>query len=174
MKKILAIILMGVFTMAKANAFDMSSTAVRDGLFIAAEYACDGGNISPDLEWDGVPPNAKSLALIMHDPDSKNEHGFYHWIVVDIPVNVMGVARGEKFASPAREIPGDFGAAGYRGPCPPIGGGAHHYHFTMYAMNVEQLDLDAGMTPYQVAAAIKSHSIAATTITGLYRRADSF
>ena len=176
MKKVLAIIFAGViFTMANAlvTSLDISSETVRDNSFMAAQQAsdkCGGENISPDLKWSGMPQGAKSLALIVHDPDAPVEHGWYHWIVVDIPVKVTGIAKGAKFAKPAREIATNYGNPGYGGPCPPVGHGVHHYNFTLYALDIKKIKLTPEMKPYEVEAAVKAHAIAQATITGLYER----
>ena len=127
-------------------------------------------NISPDLEWSGAPEKTKSLALIVHDPDAPVEHGWYHWIAVDIPVTATGVEKGAKFASPAREIAISSGTPGYAGPCPPVGHGAHHYHFTLYALDVKKIKLSPNLKPYEVEAAVKARAIAQTTLTGLYEK----
>ena len=160
-------------TAVPAAALEISSTAVQDKQPMSAQqvyHDCGGENISPDLRFAGVPAGAKSLALIVHDPDAPHPHGWYHWLVADIPVTVAGVAKGAKFALPARELPTDFGKPGYNGPCPPKGSGPHHYHFILYALDVEKIELPAGMTPYQVHQAIRLRAVKETEITGLYER----
>jgi len=169
MKKVLVLIFTGVFIMAntEAKAFDISSAAVQNNVFMAAEQAdgkCGGENVSPDLKWSGIPAEAKSLALIVHDPDAPHKHGWYHWIVVDIPVTVTGIEKGAKFAKPARALDG------YNGPCPPAGHGVHHYNFTLYALNVERMELKPSLTPYEIEKAVKAHALAQTKVTGLYER----
>jgi len=167
----------------RAMAFGLQSAAVRNNEFMSSEQAndkCGGKNISPDLLWKNVPDDAKSLALIVHDPDAPpfakasggkpKSGGFYHWLVVDIPAATTGIEMGARFSPSARELVTDFGVPGYNGPCPPIGGGVHHYHFTVYALNVKKIDLAANLTPAQIESAIKSHSLASATITGLYER----
>ena len=130
----------------------------------------NGANISPDLEWANVPSAARSLALVVHDPDAPHPNGFYHWLVVDIPTTITGIAKGAKFAPPARELNTDFGVPGYNGPCPPRGSGPHHYHFTLYAIAVEKLDIPTGAGPHEIASAIQAAALGQTTITGLYKR----
>ncbi|MCL1972157.1 MAG: YbhB/YbcL family Raf kinase inhibitor-like protein [Endomicrobia bacterium] len=175
MKKIFAVIFTGMFILAntEAMAFDIYSKTIVDNSLMSIEQAsdkCGGTNISPDLEWSEVPEGAKSLALIVHDPDAPVEHGWYHWIVVDIPITVTGVAKGAKFAKPAREIVTSYGVPGYDGPCPPVGHGMHHYHFTLYALNTEKIKLTPKMKPYEVEAAVKAHALSQVTLTGLYER----
>ncbi|MCL2469053.1 MAG: YbhB/YbcL family Raf kinase inhibitor-like protein [Alphaproteobacteria bacterium] len=174
MKKILAIIFAGAFIMAaQAKAMEMDSSTIENNVFMASEQAyseCGGMNISPDLRWFDVPEEAKSLALIVHDPDAPRDFGWYHWIVVDIPPSVTGVEKGAKFDAPARELATDYGVPGYNGPCPPIGHGVHHYHFMLYALDVEELDLTPDMKPHEIDATVKASSLAQATITGLYER----
>ena len=169
MKKILAMI----FIMAGTNAmaFEIRSSVITDNALMSAEQAggrCGGENVSPDLEWSGVPSDAKSLALVVHDPDAPRAEGFYHWIAVDIPPSVRAVAKGEKFQPPARELPGDYGVPGYNGPCPPAGHGAHHYHFTVYALDVSKIDIPSGAEPFEAAEQIRSHSVGQATLVGLF------
>ena len=157
----------------KVMALELYSMTIPNGTYMLADQVytqCGGENVSPDLAWVGVPFEAKSLALVVHDPDAPREHGFYHWIVVDIPTTVTKVAKGGKFAPPAREITTDFGVPGYNGPCPPVGHGVHHYHFTLYALDVANIELDSGMTPHQVAEAIRERAVGQATIIGLYER----
>jgi len=156
-------------------AFSISSRAVQNNEFISAQQAGIGcgasaENISPDLEWTGVPIGAKSLALVVHDPDAPRANGFYHWIVVDIPPTVMGVAEGANFAPPARELNTDFNRPGYNGPCPPPGSGPHRYHFTLYALGAQTLEFSSTNSPHEIASAIEAQSIAQTAIIGLYGR----
>ncbi|MCL2331466.1 MAG: YbhB/YbcL family Raf kinase inhibitor-like protein [Proteobacteria bacterium] len=175
MKKILAILFAGAFITAghAAIAMDLVSDTIHDYTYMSANQAygrCGGKNVSPDLIWTHVPHAAKSLALVVHDADATHEHGFYHWIVIDIPTTVTGIAKGKRFVSPARELPTDFGETQYGGPCPPLRKGVHHYDFTVYALDVEKLRIDPKWSPHDVVTAIRSHMIGRATITGLYDR----
>jgi Raf kinase inhibitor-like YbhB/YbcL family protein len=174
MKKILAIAflgaLIGALIMAGTSAFDIRSSLVFNGMFMGSDITCDGENSSPDLSWSDVPPEAKSLALILHDPDAPHKNGFYHWIVVDIPASTVGIAAGRKFSAPARELLNDAGKRGYVGPCPPKESGEHHYHFALYALDVEKISLPPDATSYEIDLIVRSHAIAQTEIIGLYRR----
>lgn len=169
------IFFIGTFIMAEGQtmAFDIFSATIQNNAFMSKEQAydkCGGGNISPDLRWDEVPKGTRSLALVVHDPDAPREHGWYHWIVVDIPVSTASIAKGTKFTKPARELATDYGAPGYNGPCPPIGHGVHHYHFVLYALDVERIELTPDMPPHEIELAIRARSLAQATITGLYER----
>ena len=128
-----------------------------------------GGNVSPQLSWNNPPINTKSFAIICHDPDAPRPNGWYHWLVVNIPVNTREIKQGEKIANSLETIT-DFEKTGYGGAYPPIGHGIHHYHFTIYALDVEKLDLKKDDKPTEVEAVVKKHAIAQSTITGLFER----
>ena len=157
-----------------AGAMELTSSTFQNNELMPTATAsdrCGGDNMSPDLQWRDIPDTARSLALVVHDPDAPRDGGFYHWIVVDIPPTIIEIAAGGGFARPAREIAtADGMLAGYMGPCPPVGHGAHHYNFTLYALYVDKIDLDPDMTPVEIEAAIRDRSIGLATLTGLYER----
>lgn len=156
-----------------APVFDIQSYIIRDNDFMPAAQAngrCGGENISPDLRWTGAPYGTRSFALVVHDPDSSARGGYFHWIVIDIPPYITNIEAGATFARPARAIENDFGLLDYGGPCPPAGLGPHRYHFTIYALDVEKLELTPDLTPRQVVDIIKDHAVMQATITGLYER----
>lgn len=132
-------------------------------------YGCNGGNVSPELSWNNPPINTKSFAIVCHDPDAPKENGWYHWLVVNIPLEVKSIAQGEKIKN-ALETITDFKTTGYGGACPPIGHGVHHYNFTIYALDVEKLDVKKEDNPVEVEKKIKEHALAKSTITGLFER----
>ena len=157
-----------------------------------------GRNVSPQLSWVGVPEGTKSLALTVFDPDARQGQGFWHWLVYNIPadatgldagagggavpVNAVGTVAtstdGSSLAPPADTtatlpegaVNGANGAGktGYIGPCPPAGDAAHHYVFTLYALDVESLNLPEGATGAAVPAAAEGHTLGTATLTGLY------
>jgi phosphatidylethanolamine-binding protein (PEBP) family uncharacterized protein len=115
---------------------------------------CGGSNISPELHWSGIPAAAKSLALIVHDPDAPVPGGYYHWWLYDLPVTQTHLSANA--------------GLGYYGPCPPKGP-VHHYHFTLYALDVRNVGAAGKLDAKQLLAKIKGHVIAQTTLTGLYQ-----
>ena len=131
-------------------------------------FGCEGGNKAPQMSWANVPVNTKSYAIICHDPDAPRPTGWYHWLMVNIPQNVTSY-KGE-VPSGAIETMTDFNTTGYGGACPPVGHGVHRYNFTVYALDVEKLDVSAKDKPTEVEKLVKSHAIAKTTITGLFER----
>jgi Raf kinase inhibitor-like YbhB/YbcL family protein len=127
---------------------------------------CGGTNVSPELHWHGAPKNTKSFALIVHDPDAPAPGGWYHWVVYNLPASTHQLVQGATL--PVTEIGNSsFGSAGYGGPCPPPGK-AHHYHFTLYALNVPAVR-GASLTGPQLEREIAGHILAKTTLTGLYQ-----
>lgn len=130
---------------------------------------CLGDNISPQLSWSNAPQGTQSFAIICHDPDAPRPHGWYHWLVVNIPLSINQISAGGKIEG-ALETISDFKQTTYGGPCPPIGHGIHHYNFTVYALDVSQLNISSQTPPLEVEKLVKSHSLAQATITGLYER----
>jgi len=153
-----------------AAAFSISSPAFTDGGSIPSKFTCDAGqtNPSPALAWKEAPPNTKSFALIMHDPDAPLAGGFTHWVLFDIPATAMSVP--ENFQPGSVGVSGNSGfrRGGYGGPCPPSG--SHHYHFTLSALDVPTLGLQAGATKADVEKAMQGHVIGTAEIVGLYQR----
>lgn len=139
-------------------------TAAFDGV------GCMGGNHSPQLSIRGVPSDARSLALVLHDPDAPVEGGFDHWVVFDLPPDTTSLPDGvDPMALGAHEGTNDFGRPGYGGPCPPSGP-AHRYVFTLYALDVPHLSLGPDATGKALRRAVEGHAIARATLEGTYAR----
>lgn len=138
-----------------------------DNKFILNGFGCTGGNLSPALQWRNVPKGAKSLSLLIHDPDAPTGSGFWHWAVYNIPPTATGLAQGagnSPATLPAPAFGGttdflDTGATGvngnYGGPCPPAGDKPHRYIFTLYALAVDDVQ-KAGGIPRTGTAALHS------------------
>lgn len=136
---------------------------------IPSKYTCDGENISPPLEFLDVPENAKSLVLIMDDPDvpkTVRPDGVWdHWVVFDIPPIAVKVDE-------AQNPPGTMGKntrekLAYGGPCPPVG--QHRYFFKLFALD-GMLDLPEGATKSEVMLAMEGHIIEQAELIGVYSR----
>jgi len=153
-----------------AAAFSISSSAFKDGGNIPPKFTCDAGqtNPSPALTWKEPPPNTKSFALIMHDPDAPLAGGFTHWVLFDIPAGTTSLP--ENFQPGSVGVSGNSGfrRGGYGGPCPPTG--SHHYHFTLSALDVPTLGLQAGATKADVEKAMQGHVISTAETIGMYQR----
>ncbi len=135
---------------------------MQPGGTIPRRHTCDGENVSPPLAIEDVPPGAKSLALIVDDPDAPAKV-WVHWVMFDIPVQA-GIAEG---ARPGRQGINDFGKKGYGGPCPPSG--THRYFFKLYALD-RNLGLPEGSTKQQVEKAMAGHILGQAELMGRYSR----
>lgn len=136
---------------------------------------CTGENRSPQLAWSDVPENAKSFAVVMHDPDAPTSGGFYHWVMFNIPGDRRELAEGDGGKHLGQMLSGvtlghtDFGSNEYGGPCPPPGP-PHHYHLTVYALDVDELPLDKSTTGAKLEFMASQHTLAKAEIVGLYAR----
>jgi len=150
----------------------LASPAFQPGGNIPAEYTCDGSDISPPLSWSGVPAGTQSLVLVIEDPDAPSGI-FRHWAAFDIPATASGLAAGYGPGRPAaqfREARNDFGKKGYGGPCPPQGGGTHHYRFRLFALDRPRLDLAPPAIALAVLEAARPYAIGRAELIGTYRR----
>ena len=152
-------------------AFILQSTAFSNGGEIPGRYACDGANLSPALNWDGVPAGTQSLALIADDPDAP-AGTWTHWILWNIPAHATalheGLPQAELLDNGARQGRNDFRRIGYGGPCPPPGK-PHRYFFKLYALDL-RLDVKAGAGRSELEAAMKQHILSQAEWMGIYRR----
>jgi Raf kinase inhibitor-like YbhB/YbcL family protein len=142
--------------------------------FLYNHAGCAGENISPEISWSGVPATAKSLALVVWDQDAPVSGGFYHWVIVNVPIGTTKLPEGagnvasHKAPTGAIQLFNDWGEAGYGGPCPP-GHSRHRYHFILYALNA-QLPITAKSKVSEAAAAIKQSAIASAEQVLVYGR----
>ena len=131
---------------------------------------CGGQNVSPGLAWSGAPAGTKSLVLTMIDLDVKPAL-WSHWIVVDLPPTASGLARGVKaLPGKAKAVAGNFGDAGYDGPCPPAGTGVHHYQFTIWAMPAPITAIAPDSDARQIAPMLAKTALAHAAFIGWARR----
>jgi Raf kinase inhibitor-like YbhB/YbcL family protein len=168
---------------ASGKGMKLTSPQIKQGGKIANEqvfkgFGCTGDNISPALSWSGAPAKTKSFAVSMYDPDAPTGSGWWHWVVFNIPAGTTSLPKGAgdptKNLMPQGAIQSrtDFGADGYGGPCPPKGDKPHHYHITVFAVDVDKLP-DA--TSDSASAALVGfdlhfHTLAKATLTGRYGR----
>jgi Raf kinase inhibitor-like YbhB/YbcL family protein len=143
---------------------ELTSPAFADGEPIPATYTCDGGDVSPPLEWTAPPERTASLALCLDDPDA-GRYPFTHWLAWGLPAAEGSLGDGEAAVAEGRN---DFGARGYRGPCPPPGKD-HRYVFALHALDTE-LDLGPSDRRLSFDAAIDGHVLATAQLTGTYKR----
>jgi Raf kinase inhibitor-like YbhB/YbcL family protein len=155
-------------------ALTIRSPAFGDGGEIPTVHTCEGADRSPPLAFSGVPAGARSLALIVDDPDAPDPRAprmvFVHWVLHDMPPGTTGLAEGvgEQALPPGtRSLRTDWRKASWGGPCPPIG--RHRYFFKLYA-------LDAVLGPLKDAskaglvAAMKGHVLEEAQLVGTYQK----
>jgi len=149
----------------------LTSTAFAEGSLIPVRFTCDGENVSPPLKWTGAPPGAKSLALIVDDPDAPMGV-WVHWVVYDLPPNSTqlpeAVPKTQYLPGGAKQGLNDFKHLGYGGPCPPPGK-PHRYFFKLFALD-RVIDLRPGTTKKDFEAAMEGHKLAEGQLMGIYKR----
>jgi len=151
--------------LTKPSSMKISSPAFENNQFIPVKYTCDGEDINPPLQIENVPKEAKSLVLIVDDPDAPI--GVWsHWVLFNIDPSVQFI---EENSFPEGAVQGlnDFKKHSYGGPCPPSG--THRYYFRLYALDTI-LDLSSKATREDVLKAIKDHVLASAELIGLYQR----
>jgi Raf kinase inhibitor-like YbhB/YbcL family protein len=144
-------------------AIEVTSPAFAADTEIPVVYSCAGRDISPPLEWTGIPEQAREVALVVDDPDAPRGT-FTHWILFGLPPSTSSLAEN---AVPAggKQAVNSTGRAAYAGPCPP--GGTHHYRFTVYALDAP-LDLNDGASLDEALDAISEHAVAQGRLVGLF------
>lgn len=154
---------------------EILSSAFKDGEKIPVQYVMPGAggkNISVPLFWKNIPSGTKSLALSMVDPHPVAQN-WVHWLAINIPANVVSIEEGaskKKMPSGTVELNDSSGNIGYGGPQPPKGTGDHPYVFTLYALNVEKLNLGANTSLSVFKKALEGKILGSATLTGKYGR----
>jgi Raf kinase inhibitor-like YbhB/YbcL family protein len=145
--------------------FKLSSPAFTDKGTIPAQYSCQGLDVSPPLNIAGIPLHARSMALVMDDPDA-SMGTWVHWVVFNISSRTEHIAEG---SPPDGAMVGrnSWGNNSYGGPCPPSG--THRYLFKLYALDTT-LDIKLSSTRSDVEKAMEGHILAQSTLVGLYKR----
>lgn len=145
----------------------IESSAFKHNERIPAKFTCEGKNVNPPLKISDVPSQAKSLVLIMDDPDAPMGT-WVHWIVWNIDPKTSEISEN---SVPSKSTQGitSFKSIGYGGPCPPVGHGIHHYFFKLYALDTV-LNHPSSSDKRELEEAIKNHILAKAEIIGLYSR----
>ncbi len=144
---------------------EISSPAFDNHGAIPDRHATSGDNVSPPLEWTGVPEGTKAFAVVCHDPDAPLVDGWTHWVAYGIDGDATGLPEG---AEGLTEGPHTGGGSGYSGPAPPPGHGTHHYYFWVYALS-EDPGLEPGLSRRELLEAIEDSVIEQARIVGTYR-----
>jgi Raf kinase inhibitor-like YbhB/YbcL family protein len=151
---------------ATLTKLDLISSAFQAGQAIPSQYTCDGADQSPPLQWSEPPQGTKSFAIVVDDPDAPG--GTHrHWAAYDIPPRTRSLAAGQLVGSQATN---DSGKPGYSGPCPPPGHGLHHYHFKLFALDVDKLGVGPDPKVIDVENEARKHALAQGELVGTYER----
>jgi Raf kinase inhibitor-like YbhB/YbcL family protein len=155
-------------------AFTLTSSEFAPGAEIPTTHTCEGADQSPALAWSGVPAAARSLVLIIDDPDAPDPRAprtvWAHWLLYNLPPTDGQLPRGagrEALPPGTREGKNDFGRAGYRGPCPPIG--RHRYFHRLFALDLVLPDLGEPARP-ALLQAMRGHVLETAELMGSYQK----
>jgi Raf kinase inhibitor-like YbhB/YbcL family protein len=157
---------------SREAAMKITSSQFDPGGEIPAIHTCEGKDRSPALAWAELPANAKSLALIVDDPDAPDPAApritWVHWVLYNVPISATGLPEAAKeLPAGTREGLNDWKRTGYGGPCPPIG--RHRYFFKLYALDSVLPDLGKP-TKQQLEKAMASHVVAHAELIGTYQK----
>lgn len=166
---------------AHAADFTLSSRDIRDGQPLSSRevfqgFGCEGANTSPQLAWNNPPQGTQSFAITAYDPDAPTGSGWWHWTVVNLPATTSqlpsgaGTLHGEHLPAGAVQGRTDYGQPGFGGACPPVGDKPHRYQFTVWALKVDKLPLDANASGAMVGYMLNANSLAKATLTATYGR----
>lgn len=152
-------------------AMTITSPAFQPGSEIPEVHTCEGADTSPPLAWSDVPVGAKSLALIVDDPDAPDPKAprrtWVHWVLYDIPPSAASISSSRQLPAGTREGTNDWDRTGYGGPCPPIG--RHRYFFKLYALDATLGDLGT-LTKARLEEAMRGHVLASAELMGTYQK----
>jgi Raf kinase inhibitor-like YbhB/YbcL family protein len=142
----------------------LTSPAFKHHERIPDRHTPDGEDVSPKLEWTGVPDGTKAFAVVCHDPDAPLVDGFTHWVAYGISGDATGLPEG---GGDAVHGSNSMGNTGFNGPAPPAGHGTHHYYFWVYALD-EDVDLEPGLDRRALLDKIEDHVIEQARLVGTF------
>ncbi|WP_027712878.1 YbhB/YbcL family Raf kinase inhibitor-like protein [Dickeya chrysanthemi] len=176
-------LLVGLMVTAAAHAetLTLSSPTIAPNSTLPASFefngfGCSGQNQSPALNWRGAPAGTQSFAVTVYDPDAPTGSGWWHWMVVNIPANLAGLAvnageiGGKRLPAGASQVRIDYGVAAWGGGCPPAGDKPHRYIFTVYALKTKTLDVPQDANPALGGFMINANTLAKASFTAYYSR----
>jgi Raf kinase inhibitor-like YbhB/YbcL family protein len=153
--------------------FTLTSRDIQDGGVLPEAQVHAKGNTSPHLAWSGAPEGTKSYAVTCYDPDAPTGSGFWHWTVANIPADVTELATGA--GSPGDNLPSNtiqkhtnFNQTNFNNAAPPPNHNPHHYIFTVFAVDVDRLDVTADDSGAVFGFNLHFHTLARASITATY------
>lgn len=158
----------------RTNAFPENGLMPKAQEYRHEGFGVDGDNVSPALSWEGVPAEAKSLAVTVYDPDAPTGSGFWHWVAVNLPVGTTslptgaGAPGGAQLPAGTVQVRNDYGDEGFGGAAPPRGDKPHRYIFRVHALKVDSLPITPDTTNAIARFMIHLNEIASASYTGLY------
>lgn len=179
MKSLFLALLLSLSTLLLAEGLTLHSKDIQGQLSVNEVFngfGCSGKNVSPQLSWENAPKGTKSFALTLYDPDAPTGSGWWHWIVFNIPKDVSELKAGAgdtaKGLLPKSAVQNvtDYGFAGFGGACPPEGDKAHRYIFTLYALDIETLELDGKQSAAIAGYNINAHTLQKASLIAYYGR----
>ncbi len=160
--------------------FTVSSADVADGQPMAATFAYDGAadgaqNRSPQLAWEGFPDETKSFVVTCFDPDAPTPSGFWHWALVDLPVDTTSLPQGAgttgaSLPGSAFHVRNDWSSKDYGGAFPPDGDRPHRYYFVVHAVDVDTLGVDDDASAAVVSFNLVFHTLARAQLVPTFQR----
>lgn len=155
--------------------FTLESDDIADGETLAPTFvhsSASGANQSPQLRWSGFPEQTRSFTVTVFDPDAPTGSGFWHWVLVDLPVDVTSLDTG----AASRDLPGkafhcrnDGGDKGFMGAAPPQGDQVHRYFYVVHAVGEESLGVDSDASPAVVSFNLAFKTLGRAIIHGTYQ-----
>jgi len=142
----------------------VTSSAFSANSAIPDEYTCAGSDVSPQLAWSNTPATAKSVAILVEDPDAP-KGTVVHWLVTGIDPAMSAISRGS-VPEGATQAKNEKGATAYMGPCPPAGA-PHHYHFHVYALDTQ---LSRAASKLDFVTQIQGHVVGEGELVGTYQK----
>ena len=158
----------------QVEAFSVRSDDVRDGEPLAHAQVKAGGNTSPHLAWEGFPDGTASFVVTCFDPDAPTPSGFWHWVLVDVPVTVTelpgGVGDGGDLPDGAFHCRNDMSTKDYTGAAPPPGDRPHRYYFVVHAVPEDKLGVDDDASPAMVSFNLAFKTLARAVLVGTHQQ----
>jgi Raf kinase inhibitor-like YbhB/YbcL family protein len=154
------------------GSFSVTSADVSDGQPLKDDQVAAKGTTSPQLSWSGAPEGTKSFVVTCFDPDAPTPSGFWHWVAVDIPVDVTELATGAAASglpAGAFHCRNDGGERGFLGAAPPEGDQVHRYYYVVHAVSEDKLGVDENASPAVVSFNLAFKTLARAQVVGTYQ-----